>query len=241
MSRRFTKGLLPAVGALMELCYLSFYAVSPGPGEVLLFIAVNAATFALLSFLLWCLKADSSAYSGMLVPVVLFGILFRATLVPHGVVGSDDIYRYIWDGKVASAGYNPFAFTPTDPHLAALATADLPSRVNHPELKSVYPAFAQLLFLGSHALFGDAPWGMKLLLAAMDLLTVLFLWIFARRRGSSLVPVILYAWSPLPVLYFARDGHIDALGIPFLVLALWYFSTRKPLRGALASGLSALA
>ncbi len=175
-----------------------------------------------------------------LVPVFAFGLLFRLTLVPHAVVGSDDIYRYLWDGDVAAAGINPFAYTPTDPHLSWLATADLPSKVNHPELRSVYPALAQLLFLASHAIFGDRVWGIKLLLVLLDSLTMILIRVFVRDRPDPVFPVLLYAWSPLPVLYFALDGHIDALGIPFLVLGLWYFSTLRPFRGAVALGLSAL-
>ena len=238
-ARRLPLWLLVAGGVLMELCFLSFYAVRSGPGEVLLFIAVNVATFLIISFLLILLRR-STAPRSWLIPVVVFGAMFRLTLVPHAVVGSDDIYRYIWDGRVAAAGINPFAYTPTDPHLSHLATADLPSKVNHPELRSVYPALAQLLFVASHALFGDSVWGIKLLLVIIDSLTMMLIWLFVRERPDPVFPVLLYAWSPLPVLYFGLDGHIDALGIPFLVLGIWYFTTLRPVKGAFAFGMSAL-
>ncbi len=237
-----TLRILVGAGILMELCFLSFYGVPPGPGEVLLFIAVNAATFIILSFLVRRMRAPGGPSGrGLILPVVAFGVVFRLTLLPHGVVGSDDIYRYLWDGKVAAAGINPFAFTPTDPHLAHLASADIPSKVNHPELRSVYPALAQILFLCSDALFGDSVAGMKFLLTVMDCLTIAFIWMFVRGRADPVTPLLLYAWSPLPVLYFALDGHIDALAIPFLILGLYLFMRARPLRGALALGLSALA
>lgn len=237
-----TTGLLVVIGVMMELCFLAFYCVSPGPGEVLLFIAVNVATFLLFSFLLWRLrKGRAPARRRWVILVAGFALLFRMTLLPHGVVGSDDIYRYLWDGKVAAAGINPFVYTPTDPHLSRLGTADLPSKVNHPELRSVYPALAQLLFLTAHLLFGDSLWGTKLLLTALDCLTIFFIWRFVRERENPVIPLLLYAWCPLPVLYFALDGHIDALGIPFLVLGLSLLSTRRSVRGAVAIGMSALA
>jgi alpha-1,6-mannosyltransferase len=235
-------GLLVVIGVMMELCFLTFYCVSTGPGEVLLFIAVNVATFLLLSFLLWRLrKGHASAGRRWVMLIAGFALLFRLTLVPHGVIGSDDIYRYLWDGKVAAAGVNPFAYTPTDPHLSGLATADLPSKVNHPELRSVYPALAQLLFLLAHVLFGDSLWGIKLILTALDCLTMFFIWRSVRERENPVIPLLLYAWCPLPILYFALDGHIDALGIPFLVLGLSFLSTRRSVRGAVAIGMSALA
>jgi hypothetical protein len=161
--------------------------------------------------------------------------------VPHAVVGSDDIYRYLWDGRVAASGTNPYAYVPTDPHLAQLATADLPAKVNHQDLRTVYPALAQGLFFLAHIIFGDSATGLKFLLVMIDCLTMALLWRLLRQRGNAPLALLLYAWSPLPVLYFGLDGHIDALGIPFLILSLVFFCTNRPVRGALALGLSALA
>jgi hypothetical protein len=232
------------VGIPMELCYLSFYVAAEGPGEVLLLIAVNVLTYGLLAFLLratWRDVAIPESRRGSLAVVIGFGILFRLTLVPHGVVGSDDIYRYLWDGKVAASGVNPFRYLPTDPHLSHLATADLPAKVNHPDMRTPYPPMAQALFLLSHKLFGDAAAGLKLLLVMLDCMTLLILWRLLRGRGNALPAFALYAWSPLPILYFALDGHIDALGIPFLLLAVFFCLTRRPISGIAALGLGALA
>src|SRR5512144_286859 len=108
------RGLI-LIGALMELCYLSFYAIAEGPEEVLLFIAVHVAVFLLLSVLLWRARGSNEPAGRWLSVILGFGILFRLTLVLHPVVGSDDIYRYLWDGKVTASGANPFAHLPTDP------------------------------------------------------------------------------------------------------------------------------
>ncbi|HMK39569.1 MAG TPA: hypothetical protein VK569_09525, partial [Bacteroidota bacterium] len=90
MRQSVSTGLLIAVGVLMELCFLAFYVVSPGPEEVLLFIAVNAATFLLLAFLLWRMRGGAKPPPRTWLPAIaLFGLLFRLTLIPHGVVGSD--------------------------------------------------------------------------------------------------------------------------------------------------------
>ncbi len=228
----------------MELCYLTFYVVPDGPVEVILFIAVHAVAYTLLMFAVWKIRGaapEAVDDRGAIFLIVAFGLLFRLTLVPHAIVGSDDIYRYIWDGRVSAAGINPFAHFPTDAQLAPLATADLPARVNHPEMRSVYPALAQGLFWLSNRLFGDSVQGMKLLMVCLDGITVGLLIVFARSRGRSLMPILIYAWSPLPVLYFGLDGHIDALGIPFLILALVFLCSDRPLRGSIALGVGALA
>lgn len=175
-----------------------------------------------------------------MVMVLAFGLLFRLTLVPHPVVCSDDIFRYLWDGRVAASGVNPFMSAPTDPQLSHLATADLPAKINHPEMRSVYPAVAQAFFYLSNRLFGESPAGFKFLLVCIDCVTMLLLWYLLRRRGESVLLLLVYAWSPLPVMYFGLDGHIDALGIPFLILSLVYFASKRPLRAVVALGLSIL-
>lgn len=235
---------LIAVGILMEGCYLSFYFFPEGPAAILLLIAVHGVGYLLLSLLAWKMRHSSKSDAGANTIVLLvlgMGLLFRLTLVPHGVVGSDDIYRYLWDGKVAASGVNPFQYLPTDPNLSHLATSDLPAKVNHPELRSVYPAVAQALFFVSHKVFGDSAAGLKFLLVLIDVLTMVFLWKLLILRGGRVVFLILYAWSPLPILYFGLDGHIDALAIMFLILSLLLFERREPVRGALAIGLGALA
>ncbi len=233
-----------SLAVLTELCYGSFYLFPDGPSQVLLLISVSVVTYVLLGLLLWRTRGaemGGQATNRLVLIIVISGILFRLTLVPHGVVGSDDIYRYLWDGKVATSGINPFAYLPNDPHLAHLATPDLPRKVNHPELGTVYPAVAQALFCVSSLLFGDSTTGMKLLLVLLDSCTLILLYRFLGRLGRGRLPIMLYAWSPLPVLYFGLDGHMDALGILFLILALYFLSTNRAVRGAAALGLSALA
>jgi alpha-1,6-mannosyltransferase len=235
---------LVVIGILMELSYLSFYLDAEGPGEVLLLIAVNVFAYALLAVFVWAARRNATTPEnsrGLLILVFAFGMLFRLTLVPHGSVGSDDIYRYLWDGKVAASGINPYRYLPTDSHLSHLATAELPSKVNHPELRTAYPPMAQVLFFLSNKVFGDSAAGLKFLLVMIDCATLLILWRLLRERRGSAWAFALYAWSPLPVLYFGLDGHIDALGIPFLLVAVLFCLTRRPIRGIAALGLGALA
>jgi uncharacterized membrane protein len=70
---------------------------------------------------------------------------------------------------------------------------------------------------------------------------MLLLWKLLRERKAFVPALVLYAWSPLPILYFGLDGHIDALGIPFLMLAVLFCLTRRPIHGVVALGLGALA
>ncbi len=232
------------VGVIIEMLYLSFYFVSESPNEVLLFIVVNAVAFLLYASLVYWVRKKEADWTNRsnLIWIIGFAILFRLTLVFHPAVGSDDIYRYVWDGKVSAHGINPFAFAPNDPALSALHTDVLPSLVNHPTMRTIYPPLAQSFFFISYKLFGDSPSGMKFLLVLADLGTILLLFQLSKLyKLDKLSTVLLYAWSPLPIMYFALDGHIDALGIPFLLLCIYFISRNKNVAGAFSLGLAVLA
>jgi len=46
--------------------------------------------------------------------IVVFAIVFRVMLIPSIPIHENDIYRYLWDGKVSSAGINPYRYAPRD-------------------------------------------------------------------------------------------------------------------------------
>lgn len=121
---------------------------------------------------------------------------------------SGDVYRYLSDGRVLDAGGNPYAYTPTDP------------RVNHPEIRSIYPPHAQLLFAAVHDL---TLW--RLLIVAADVGCIVLL-----RRGGALA----FATCPLVIIEGTWNGHVDALAAVLLAFA---FARRSSVAAALAAGL----
>lgn len=137
---------------------------------------------------------------------------------------SDDIYRYLWDGRVHTAGLNPYAHAPDDETLTRLRDDDW-SRVNHPELVTVYPPVAQWFFYGVY-LLAPSVTGMKASLVVCDLLLILVLWRWLKARGQQDWRVLLYAWHPLPVLEIAGNGHVDILGVLWLCIGLLWLRHR---------------
>jgi hypothetical protein len=146
------------------------------------------------------------------------------------------MYRYVWDGKVAAHGINPFRYAPTDSALAAMHTADLPSKINHPTMRTIYPPLAQLLFFISNKVFGDSLAGLKFLFVLADICTVVVL--YKLYQLYELRQLVLYAWSPVPIMYFGLDGHIDALGIPFLLLFLYLATHNRYFISAISLGIA---
>ncbi|RPH31269.1 hypothetical protein EHM92_09130, partial [bacterium] len=220
---------LVTLGVLMELCYGLIYAVDSPENTLILFIAINTAAYLILAWAVWrCWVQEPDIPPNTLLALIFaFGMLFRFTLVPHFPVASDDIYRYLWDGRVATNGINPYAYPPQDPHLSSLATQDLPSRVNFPWMHSIYPPLAQVFFAISAYLFGPSAAGFKFLLTLLEMLTLLVITLFIKRFSLKPWLLLLYAWSPVPIMYYSLDGHIDALGIPFLMLFLYLVMTMR--------------
>lgn len=226
-------------GVVLEVLYLAFYVSPESADEVLLFIAVNAIAFGLYAYLVFTSKEADTISSKQAVWLIIgFAVLFRVTLVFHPPVGSDDIYRYVWDGKVAAEGINPFRYAPVDSILGGLHSEEISSKINFPEMRTIYPPLAQVLFYVSNVMFGDSLFGLKLFLILFDVLSILMLYRFFDESPRG---VLLYAWSPIPVMYFALDGHIDALGIPFLLLCLAAVKRNRLIAGVLTLGLAGLA
>ncbi len=53
---------------------------------------------------------------GIFWAVIVFGLLFRVAILPSNQIQEDDVYRYLWDGKVFANGINPFEYAPVEVH-----------------------------------------------------------------------------------------------------------------------------
>jgi len=134
---------------------------------------------------------------------------------------SDDINRYVWDGRVEAAGVNPYRYVPADPHLAALRDETIFSHINRADYApTIYPPVAEYIFLlGTR--WRESLTAMKATLLAFELAGVLLL---LRLLEDSRLPrerILIYAWHPLTLWEFAGSGHVDAAVVTFVVLALW--------------------
>ncbi len=143
--------------------------------------------------------------------ILMVAVLLRLVLLPVPPTLSDDVLRYLWDGRVAGAGFNPYRWAPDAPELVPLRDATW-QRLPHRDVPTVYPPLAMAVF--SIAARLPAPrLALKLLLTAADLATCLLLVGLARSRRLPPARVVWYAWNPLVALEVAGMGHVDALGV----------------------------
>lgn len=159
-------------------------------------------------------------------------LLLRLLLLPLPPSLSHDALRYVWDGKVAVAGQNPYVVPPDDPRLERLRDESW-NDLAHRQVPAIYPPIALVTFTLS-ALTARPLLALKLILIAADLATcALLIWI-AERLKLGPERALWYAWNPLVVLEVAGMGHVDALAVVFAVAAVALLM-RRPRRYRLAA------
>ncbi|MGD8396409.1 MAG: hypothetical protein PVF43_13155 [Candidatus Eiseniibacteriota bacterium] len=201
---------------------------------LLLLGAASALYLVLLGGSRWGDRLTGAGYRWML----LGGVLFRVLLVPADPGLSDDLYRYIWDGRVLVAGHNPFRHAPAAPELAPLRDR-WHARINHPDVPTIYPPAAQVVFAAMAAV-APHPLTVKAGCAVLDLLVLVALARLLAVLGLPRGRLLAYAWCPLPIIEFAGSGHIDVLGILALVVALAALEARRPAAAVTALGVAVL-
>ncbi|HZS36270.1 MAG TPA: glycosyltransferase 87 family protein [Polyangia bacterium] len=184
------------------------------PRHLLLYIGAGAAWSASLAIVPRLARAPEQ-----LVIVFIVAVALRAPAWAAEPAHSDDVYRYVWDARVARAGVNPYRWAPDAPELAHLRDGNW-ARINNRELPTIYPPAAQLAFRLASSLPVAPLAGWKLLVAAFDLATLaLVAWWLARRGGDARL-AIAWGWSPLVALELGMNLHLDGLGIALLTAAL---------------------
>jgi len=174
-----------------------------------------------------------------LIAVLAVAALMRIAVLLAPPYLSDDINRYVWDGRVEAAGINPYRYIPADPHLAALRDERIFPNVNRSDYApTIYPPVAEyIFFLGTRV--RESLTAMKATLLAFELAGVLLL---LRLLDDCRLPperILIYAWHPLTLWEFAGSGHVDAAVVTFLALALW--SRRREAAWLTGSALAAAA
>ncbi len=200
--------------------------------------------YGLLFAAFYALYQSKFTFRQLLVLALLFRLLFL--LVEPAL--SNDFFRFVWDGRMLAAGFNPYLYLPVDfvqTHPAVIAEGELlvqgmgALNAGH---YTVYPPLNQLGFWLSGWLFpkdlSGAVVTMRLLIVLADLGVV---YIGARLLGLLKRPkraIFLYALNPFVLLEFTGNLHWEGVMVFFLLLALYTLVKQKWLTSAIFWGLS---
>ncbi|WP_246146852.1 hypothetical protein [Rubripirellula lacrimiformis] len=184
----------------------------------------------------------------MLKLVVGSAIVFRVVMLFTLPIQEVDIYRYLWDGAVSTAGVSPFRYSPAQVSLADLAPngdddlsrlADLRDhdpvleeilhRVHFPELPTIYPPTSQAVFAAANLTTPNSSSVltrviiMKAWLIGFDIATLFVVIGLLRRCAKPVELCVIYAWCPLLMKEVANSGHLDAIAVFLTTLGLYLF------------------
>lgn len=175
-----------------------------------------------------------------LVALVAVALALRVALALVDPYLSDDIFRYVWEGRVTLAGFNPFTSAPSAAELSALRDAEIWPRVTHPDISTIYPPVAQYLFALVAVLSGGTTL-MRLAFVAVEAVFAFAAWRLL-DAGERPRAAVLYALNPLVIVEIAWSGHVDVLAWAPLALALLIVAKRPPTlgNGALAGAVLAV-
>ncbi len=153
-------------------------------------------------------------------------IVFRLLLLITTPTLSDDVYRYLWDGNVATAGVNPYAYALDAPELDSLHISAR-ELANNPSLGSPYLPVAQVTFAATASVAPSEPLALQTVMVGFDLAAAVVIVGLLRMAALPMRRVMLYLWNPLVVVEAAHGAHLDALMV-FLALLAVYLTLLQP-------------
>lgn len=224
---------------VVTLFYFLTYSVFLSPG--LLPVQSYTIAFILTSLLFILFVRQLHTFS---IPenyfyfLIAASIALRIVFIPLHPIGSDDFYRYLWDGKVLANGINPYMFAPNDPALGFLSSGKIPALVNFPAMKTIYFPLSQVIFLAAYFTGEESFLGLKVLMLFFEIITMYSLYRLLLKLGIDKKYILIYALAPLPVFQLMIDAHVDGFGITFLILALLFYFGEKKILSYIFIGLS---
>lgn len=166
--------------------------------------------------------------------LLLLFLVPRLIIVPMLPWLSDDVYGYLWYGRLAVHGMNPFIDGADSPLFSHLRNSSY-DLLAYKQFPAIYPPLAEVfmaLGVGIGELFSKewftAFMGWKVVLFIGELIAF---FILIRKRNvesdSLRKGIILFLLSPLPVIEIIGQGHNDGLLLPFIAIMIIILNNRK--------------
>ncbi len=221
---------LVALAIALEILFLTLLGLGDlraRMAETIVLYLASSLVYLVSAYIILKILPAVNAHPKLRLFIVAAAVAFRITVWPLTPALSDDIYRYRWEGRLQAEGGNPYQARPNDPEWAALKDETFPLVVGR-DFKAGYGPLLELVerwtYRAVRRVTADprrqAFW-FKAPFALFDLGAIVALWMLLRARGRPVERVLLYAWSPLPVMEFWATGHNDSAAIFLLLLALW--------------------
>ncbi|TGL75342.1 hypothetical protein [Leptospira yasudae] len=166
----------------------------------------------------------------------IWGILFRITCIFAVPLWEDDWARFLWDGYQTLQTGTPYGKTPASFFTAEGLppwTTEILSRINHPDVPTIYGPVLEFVFLAGAFCFPGSLWGLKLIYLAIELP----FWVWLSKNIKKNEFTILF-WCPLLVIETYVQAHPDFLGLLFVAGSAIRLSQKRSLSSGIFLGLA---
>ena len=173
-----------------------------------------------------------------------WGVLLRVLLIASLPKLSDDVYRFIWDGRLLLNFEDPYKYLPAH-HLGQGLTGitqGLYDQLNSPDYFTVYPPLNQVIFFIS-TLFspGSIVWSvviLRVILIVFELGNISLIRKLLRHYKLPQAYGLIYVLNPLVLFEVTGNLHFEGIMVYFLLMAIWQYEQGKLHKSAIFFGLS---
>lgn len=237
--------LCAAAVAGIVLCLAKRVHLPPAHGSIWPTILLFGGAWVVFAVAVWLLRKVPTRAAVVLILLGGLAAGFACATAPERT--SDDLYRYVWDGRVQAAGIDPYDYVPAAPQLAGLRDpalwpdyktrwcirVDQPdpdggtlvggcALINRPAVHTIYPPVSEAYFLGVHAISPPGSRYKPIQFAAvlLALATTIALLLALRALGRDPRLAALWAWCPMIAYETGNGAHVDVLAALLTVSAL---------------------
>lgn len=214
-------------GLLIWFCAIAFILIIPSQSDFNLLAIGFPLAFCTYFFFIW-----SKPNHEKIKWCIIAGVAVRIVSIFFFPKLSDDIFRFIWDGRIIHNGLQPYAYLPIDivKQIPSLANGDILTKMNSPEYYTVYPPVGQLVFWLSSWLglsVEHSSFIMKLIFFLTEIVTLLFSLKILKHLNINSSAILIYWLNPLIIVEGLGNLHLEIVMISFLAVALYYWLLEK--------------
>lgn len=198
---------------------------SNATSHVGLYIILQYSLIAIFMLLAWYSSPKVNKLNAFKA-IFITAIIARLLLVGADIYTSNDVDRYLFDGRIAFEGYDPYSISHDHPDLAELKAQWQPPE-EHAAYVTIYPPLALGLFTFAAATGVENAYVVWELMLFFASITIVFLSALLLKKLNKLNHIALIALSPILILEAGIGLHIDTFTTLAIVGAIYAWLHKK--------------
>ena len=182
----------------------------------------------------WSCYPDQIDKRKQFLVVMAAALVTRACFI--GAPVSDDVYRYLWEGKLVASGISPYQQPAMHEDFAEYRDGYW-EHMNHKDRLTAYPPGAMLLF-GILSEVAYSPLTYKYIAVLFDLGCIALMYLLLVSRLLPVRHLLFYALNPVVLFAFAAEAHYDSVFVFFLLGSILALEKKHPKVGWFLLGLT---